>query len=853
MAKKCLRHKGAAMSSTIAAMAFGAFAVGSAPAQASLSPQERSGVVMVYDIPAGPVASALNAFAVKNGLHLLYEARVTRMLRTTGLVGSFSIREGLDQLLDGTGLTYRFGGPDEKAVSIILAQNDTGVRSDAGGAEQLPTIDIGAEQRRPAARAGEKGEPKIASEGYVVHEASTATKGDIPIRQTPVTVNVVPKQVIRDQAITNLQSVLENVPGVRSNSTDFAGYLYKVRGFNVLDTYRNQLNQGNANFFTDVANIERVEVLKGPASILYGRADPGGLINIVTKQPLFTPRYVVEQQIGNYDHYRTQWDLSAPVEQVPGLAYRVSGAYQNSGGFRQFQHGERFLIAPVVTYQPTTWTEITADLQYLSNDVNLLTGIPTLPNASAPANVPLSRTYQESNAPHGGTDAFVGSFLFRQNLDENWKIVNRFLYSSTWSQQNFIAPAGYVDAVTLNRVTQAQNISAETFSTNINLEGKFETLGAKHIFLFGLDYMNKNFDYYYGGGTQSYPISVFGPVYGTVPSGAYYDALIGSNGNGAYSNLIRQKGMYVQDHISFLEDRAHLMLGVRYDIADVTSGNSESGGDYSASKWAAIQNRLSHPSFQDKAWSPRFGVVYDLLPEVSVYGSYTRSFGPNNSSLVQVLPPEIGTQWEVGLKAQPLPDLSATLSFFQLTKSNLTTPNLATPNPNDVTLAGLQRSRGVELEILGRLNERLAVMANYANIDAKVIAHNSRDPLKPYGSGLLGNHLENVPRHSGKVWLTYDFGDAGLGWRVGGGVTAASHAWGDIQNTFLIPSFTRLDAMASYSTLYDGHKLTAQLNLNNITNARYFTGTDIYFNSAARVSAFPAPPFTVVGTLKFEW
>jgi iron complex outermembrane recepter protein len=853
MAKAGLGRQGAAMSSTVAAMALGAFAVGGAPAQASLSPQERSGVVMVYDIPAGPIASALNAFAVRNGLHLLYEARVTRMLRTTGLVGSFSMREGLDQLLDGTGLTYRFGGPDEKAVSIILAQNDI-VRNDASGAEQLPTIDIGAEQRRAAARsAGEKGEPKIASEGYVVHEASTATKGDIPIRQTPVTVNVVPKQVIRDQAITNLQSALENVPGVRSNSNDFGGYLYKIRGFDVYDTYRNQLNQGNANFFTDLANVERVEVLKGPASILYGRADPGGLVNIVTKQPLFTPRYVVEQQIGNFDHYRTQWDLSAPVTEVPGLAYRVSGAYQNSGGFRQFQHGERFLIAPVVTYQPSAATEFTVDLQYLSNKVNLLTGIPTLPNTSAPADVPWWRSYQEGNAPRGGTDAFVGSFLFRQDIDENWKIVNRFLYSSTWVQQNFIATAGFIDATTLNRIAQAQNVQGETFSTNTNVEGKFETFGAKHVFLFGLDYMNKYFDYYFGGSNYSYPINVFQPVYGNVPSSAYYDALIGSRGNGSSSSLTRQKGMYVQDHISFLEDKAHLMVGVRYDIADVTAGHSGSGGDYSSSKWAAIQDRLHEPTFQDKAWSPRFGVVYDVTPEVSAYGSYTRSFGPNNSSVTQVLPPQIGTQWEVGLKAQPLPDLSATLSFFQLTKSNLTTPNLATLDPNDVTLAGLQRSRGVELEFLGRLNDRFAVMANYANIDAKVIVDSPRNPLDPYNSGLLGNHLDNVPRHSGKVWLTYDFGEAGLGWRVGGGVTAASHAWGDIQNTFLIPSFARLDAMASYSTLYEGHKLTAQLNLNNITNARYFTGTDIYFNSPARTSAFPAPPFTVVGTLKFEW
>lgn len=752
--------------------------------------------------------------------------------------------------------------------------------------QTLPTIEIGGQRRPASAARGVLGsgsrsasgpalgpatnaqspgrnstvstEPKNPTEGYVVREASTGMKADIPIRETPVTINVVPKQAVRDQALTTLQSALENVPGVRSNNDDIGGYLYKIRGFNVFDTYRNQLNQGGANFFTDLANVERIEVLKGPASILYGRAEPGGLINIVTKQPLFTPRYVVEQQIRNYDHYRTQWDLSAPVKTFEGVAYRVSGAYQDSRVFRQFQHGQRFLIAPVVTYQPSAWTEFTADLQYLSNKVNVLTGIPTLPNASAPANVPLSRSYQEGNMPRGGTDAVVASYVFRQNLNEDWKIVNRFLYSSLWFQQSLIGPTGFFDDLTLDRFTQAQNIQTGTFSTNLNLEGKFETFGAKHKFLFGLDYLNLLQDYYFGAGMTSYPINVFAPIYGTVPLPAYYDALIGSGFKFHSSTLQRQKGMYVQDLINVLDDKAHILLGVRYDIADVTPGSVSSCcagdlSDYSASKWGAIADRLRTTSRKDTAWSPRFGVVYDLIPEASVYGSYTRSFGPNNSTPGQVFPPQIGVQWEVGLKTQPLPDLSANLAIFQLTRSNLTTLDFSTPDPNDVKLAGLQRSRGIELDIMGRFNDRFAVLANYALIDAKVIADNARDPLNPYGSGLYLNHLDNVPRHSGKAWLTYDFGDAGLGWRIGGGVTASTRAWGDIQNTFLIPGWAQLDAMASYTALYEGHKLTAQLNLNNITNTRYFTGTDIFFSAPTRLSAFPAQPFTVVGSLKFEW
>jgi iron complex outermembrane receptor protein len=843
--------EGGFMGATALVTAMSAFAFGGADdarAHARLPEREIVEIVRSYQIPAGRMSTALNRLADASGVLIVYDTALTRALKTRGVEGTHTLNAALEKLLSGTELSYEVAA-DGKSVLIVLAQNDAGARSDAGGAEALPPIDVGAADAPAAAtrRAGTRaaGEPKIASEGYVVRDASTATKGDIPLRETPITVNVVPKQVFRDQAITTLESALENVPGVRATTDTSSNYLYKVRGFTVSELFRNQVNPGYADFFTDLANVERIEVLKGPASILYGRAEPGGLINIVTKQPLFTPLYVVEQQIGNYDHYRTQWDISAPVAEAPGLAYRFSGAYQNSRVFRRFSDGERFLIAPVITYQPSADTEFTVDLQYMNNKNAVEYGIPTLPGAFAPAGLPTSRSFQEANEPGAGTDSFVGGYVFRQNLDENWKIVNRFLYSSMWFQQTRTTPSGFVDAVTMDRRVGKEALMDTAYSTNINVEGKFDTFGARHKFLFGLDYSNEYYDYYIGDAVGSYPINVFAPTYGSVPNIAYYGALIGAGDKYHSSYLARQKGMYVQDHVSLLDDKAHLLLGVRYDVADQTNGEAYSeGGDYSASQSAAVRARLQAPTLTDKAWSPRFGVVYEVTPEVSAYGSYSRSFGLNNARGAQVLAPQRGVQWEVGLKAQPLPEISATLAFFQLTKSNLATPNLETADPNDTILTGLQRSRGIELDILGRIDERFSVLANYAHIDAKVISANPSDPSDPR-SGLLGNHLDNVPRHSGKVFLTYDLGENGLGWRIGGGVTASTHAWATIQNSFLLPSYARLDAFASYATSYEGHKVTGQINLNNITNARYFTG--VYF------SATPAPPFTVLGTLKFEW
>jgi iron complex outermembrane receptor protein len=613
-------------------------------------------------------------------------------------------------------------------------------------------------------------------------------------------------------------------------------------------------------------------VLKGPASTLYGRAEPGGLISIVTKRPLDQPRYVVEQQIGSYDHYRTQWDFSTPIASTSGLATRISGAYQNSGSFRKFQGGDRVFVAPVVSYRPSEWTEFTVDTQFLSNRTQSDIGQPPLgPYGNLPWPLPNNRSFQEPNDPRDRNDTYSISYNLRQNLNEDWKVTNRFLYTESWLGKPMISAwAVQPDNLTFDRVTQYQDLHGRTFSTNIDLNGKFETFGAKHNFLFGLDYLNSYVDYYFANGFDFYPINLYAPIYGTVPSIAYWDGVIGRGFKSHSSTLTRQKGMYVQDYITLL-DRLHLLIGARYDIADATRGSAASNyvsgllADVIApSKNLAIANRLAAPANVFTGWSPRVGALFDITPELSVYGNYSRSFGMSNSFNAQnrALPPEKGLQWEIGVKAQVLKDVSATLALFQITKSNVATQDFL--NIVSWQLAGLQRSRGVELDVIGRLTDRLAIIANYAHIDAKVISDNPVNRLNPFGlldptihgpaSGLYGNHLSIVPRHSGKIALTYDFGENGLGWRVGGSVTAQTRSWGDIQNTFLLPGWGRLDGFASYTALIEGHKLTAQLNLRNVNNVHYYEAVDNFFNFNIPPNLrTPAKPFTATGTLRVEF
>jgi iron complex outermembrane receptor protein len=590
-----LEVEGMGATAIAAAMGLAAFQPsGPAVAHVSMTQQEISSTARSYRIPEGSIALALTQLADESGVRMIYRTRLTRNLTTRGLTGAYTLEQALDALLSGTGLGYRVM-EDGRAVAIVLAEADNNVSSDAG-AEPLPPIDVGAERTATAPRG--RGEAATPTEGYVVTNATTATKTDVPVRQTPVSVQIVPKQVMQDQNVTSIPEAIENVPGVRSNSNELEGYNFTIRGFPSTPTFRNGLANAGASGIFDTANLERIEVLKGPASILYGRIEPGGLVNLVTKQPLDQRRFVVEQQIGSYDHYRTQWDFSAPVSEIPGLAYRVTGSYQNNGSFKSFQGGDRVLIAPVIRYRPSEWTEFTLDTQYSYQNAQSDAG--HQPVGAWPAPVPLSRSFQEANDPRDRVETYNIGYTFRQNLDEDWKVVNRFLYSALpFFEKPNITPlcvTAYcldADMRTLHRVTQYQFAAHDAFSTNIDLLGKFTALGGAHNFLMGLDYLNSYNNYILTNGGGDYPIDIFAPVYGSVPSFAYYDAKIGTGYKDMSSTLVRQKGFYVQDHVTWF-DRVHLLLGARFDVADVTIGYAYSElGDYSASKDQAVAARLA--------------------------------------------------------------------------------------------------------------------------------------------------------------------------------------------------------------------------------------------------------------------
>ncbi|HBR52029.1 MAG TPA: TonB-dependent siderophore receptor [Nitrospira sp.] len=662
--------------------------------------------------------------------------------------------------------------------------------------------------------------------------------------ETPVSVQVVPKQVLQDQRVNRLQEAIENVSGVRSKNDDVDGIAFTIRGFESLNILRNGLSltggRGSQPTVYETANLERVEVLKGPASVLFGRISPGGLINLVPKRPLSQPYYKVEQEFGSFNHYRTVWDATGPLTESGAVGYRMTGSYQDYDSFRDFQGGRRLFIAPSVSFKLSRNTDLVVDFQYQRNSAQSDTGFPAL--GSGPAPIPLRRSFQEPNDRLDFTGSLNLGYDLTHRFTDHWSITSRFLYTNgTMQRRNIVATALDEAAGILDRTAQFQKLIGSTYSTNLDLNGRFETMGILHRVLVGGDYLHDYYNYQFSQGGGNFPINIFNPLYGSIPESAFDDAASGTGGFNFFSTVrVRQAGVYWQDQLT-LFNRLHVLLGGRYDDAEVRTGESD------VSPAAASADRRTRPEESDSQFSPRAGLLYQLTPAVSVYASYSKSFYVNNgrSALGNPLPPQRGIQYEIGLKTELSSRLTATLALFHLTNKNVLTADLSTPDPTDSAAIGESRSRGIEFDIVGKVTSRLNVIAHYAYLDTEVTKDNS---------GLEGNRLINAPRHSGRLFAVYHLGgDDGLGWRVGGGVTVASKTVGDPENTFDLPAYTRLDALASYTMTVGGKLLTAQLNLRNLTNVQYFNGADTFYNAGPRFGLYPAPPFTAIGTIRLEF
>lgn len=651
---------------------------------------------------------------------------------------------------------------------------------------------------------------------YIAPNATTATRTNTPLRDVPQSIQVIPQQVLRDQQVTRIGEAARNVSGV-TPKPGYAGATdnYTIRGFEASTNLRNGFKDDGFYSFTDPANIERVEVLKGPASVLYGQFEPGGVVNYVTKKPLSEPYYAAQFTAGSYEFYRPSIDISGPLNSDKTLLYRLNVAYENSGSFRDFVDKELFVIAPTLSYKISDATTLSLEYEYINLNQTFDRGLAPVKESF---DLPISRYLGEPSDSYDFT-AHKFSYVLDHRFSNNWQIRNAFSLQTTDALRSNVQARNFLledDGRTLRRRFTEYPSETQAYSLQTDLIGNFNTGSVKHQVLLGFEF-SRLIDQYEAGIAAFPSIDIFNPVYGFAIPTNFDDSF-------ANKTTTDSVGIYVQDQVTLLPN-LKLLVGGRFDFVNskvedfpdlINSSDSEKSSSY------------------NEAFSPRVGLVYQPTEAISLYASYGRSFVPNTERTAsgELLDPTRGTQYEVGVKAELLGGrLSTTLAAYEITKTNVATTD---PNDTDFSIAaGEIKSRGIELDIAGEILPGWNIIASYGLNDAFV----SKDNSIPEGDKLV-----NAPSNSASLWTTYEIQRGNFrGFGFGGGLFFVGEREAQLPNTITIPSYVRTDA----TIFYRRNNYQASLNFKNLFGIKYYDSQGFLL--------YPGAPFTVSGSISVKF
>jgi iron complex outermembrane recepter protein len=665
-----------------------------------------------------------------------------------------------------------------------------------------------------------------AGSGYFVPNASTATRTNTSVLDVPQSVQVIPRQVLEDQQILRIDDALRNVSGVVGSFDAFGtGSILTLRGFSfstdlfssipvLRDGFRVYSNLG----IQETANLEQIEVLRGPTSILYGQNEPGGVINLVTEQPLFEPVYDLQFQAGSFGLIRPSLDFSGPLTADSSLRYRLNAAYQREDGFRDFDTDyERFFIAPVLAWDISDRTTLSFALEYLNDEAPFDSGLVAI--GDGVADVPPNRIVNEPD-DFRRTESFTIGYNLEHQFNEDWTLRNALRYVAQEYNLETFLPFAVDDATGIvTRFPADRRYRMDDYSLQTSVVGEFATGAIDHTLLIGVDLNFNRLDEAFTRVelNSPSPLNVFNPEYGLVPR----PDLSGLTPFPAFDTESDRVGVFLQDQITIL-DNVIIVGGLRYDSVDFR--NVEDGTGQSNS-----------------AWSPRLGVVYRPLENLSLYASYAQAFVPNSAQGIDgnFLEPERSEGFEIGIKTELLDgNLLATLAFFDITKRNVAT--VVDPLTGASAATGAQRSQGIELDVIGEILPGWNVIGFYAYTDARV----TEDNVIP-----VGNRLLNAPRHSAGLWSTYTIQSGDLqGLGFGLGVNYVSNRFGNLNNDFELGDYFLTNAALFYRR--DNWQLA--LNVNNVFDANYITsasGGSVSRNFGVR----PGEPLSVVGSISVSF
>ncbi|MBT2296176.1 TonB-dependent siderophore receptor [Pseudomonas fluorescens] len=746
------------------------------------------------NIQAQPLGSALQEFGRQTNLQVLYSPAEVSGLRSTAVSGDLEPAAAMARLLQGTNITYSVQGN-----SMTLNRRGNGAGLD------LAPINISGTQESAWGPV----------DGIVAKKTGTGTKTDTPLNEVPQTVNVITQDEVKLRGAQSVTEALRYTAGMTGGGFSDRVTIFDEptsRGFIPTPLYLDGLHLPYGGGSTggalqiDPYTLERIEVLKGPASVLYGQNQPGGIVNMVSKRPTVTPLHEVTLGAGDNDRKKLGFDLGGPLDDQGEFLYRLTGMVEDSGSEIDYVENNRMLLAPSLTWNPSDATSITLFAQYQKDrDTPSAQGLPASGTVLPNPNGKYSRStfFGEPGLNKYNREQFVVGYEASHELNNVWTLKQTARYAQVDDQYvdtlhgyGFIANpvTGANDQRYMRRYGVDWSQTNKVYNIDTTAQAKFRTGELDHTVLLGVDHYH--FDSKFLGlyDRSAAAIDMYNPVYG---------GQINFTSPHRWDNTIRQTGLYVQDQLKW--DKWFFTVGGRYDFADTDNKQPLAG-----------TRSKSH----DEKFSGRAGFGYLFDNGLTPYVSYSESFMPVSNTNISgpAFEPTTGKQYEAGIKYEPKGiDGFIQLSVYDIVQENVVTSVLGAEYGVSEQ-SGEMRSQGIELEGKVNLNENIRMIGSVSRNDIEYTKDND---------GRQGRHPASAPPLTASAWIDYTFTGASplAGFGAGIGARYVRQSYGtDYEGAFQIPSYTVYDAMLSYdfekSPLHI-KGVSVRMNMENLEDKKY--------------------------------
>lgn len=746
-----------------------------------------------YKVNAGPLGSALSAYASQSGVLLSFDPALTQNKETSGLNGAFTLQEGFDVLLQGSDLVVVRGEGNAYVLKKVAKK----------------TVDV--DTILPEVVVNDLYDTQSGNDGtkYLQKNAASTSRIPLTIKESPMTVTVVSKKLMDEFAVRDLSDAIKGVASVTmDNKNGGRQPALRSRGFLMDDTNAFMVDGQPMYALLDqpMELMERVEVLRGPSGVQYGRGRGSGIINLIRKRPTEENFVSLKASGGTWDYKQLQLDAGGRIADDDRLGYRINVSKEDSNTFRDDVYLKKDVVGLVLDAKITDDLKLTLLADYVNRDTPWDLGQQWINGKPAPG---LSRsTYDFLPWTKMNTSNTTLGYEVDWKLNENWKVKHLYTFQDYNTDRHISGRSGF-NALTGNFTpTESRGVTdGKNHSIVLDLLGDNTLFGMRHRTVLGYHHVDLALE------TRSSNSLTYTGVTSNIynPSDVVRRPLTMSAFQSTTDSVF--KGIYAEDYIGLLPD-LNLMLGARYDEFEEKTATA-----------AAVPVKDSRKN--DKV-TPRIGLVYTPIEAITLYGSYMRGFEPGARAGLtvatgipalnagQLFDPQESEQYEVGIKTSLLEDkLAVNFAVYDLTRSNQVFTDLVAQR---FTLIGEQRSKGFETEVIGQITPEWSVSASYAYLDA--VTTEGADSIK-------GRNLNLAPRHSTRIWTSYTFNHGVFkDFSLYGGAFQQGDSYGDTSNTFVVEGYTRFDAGASYKHKLGQNKAIWRLNVDNITDKVYYMGNN---------------------------